>query len=381
MRKTALVLALTMLTLTVTGEEKTHREWFREALTAAEKGDLATYASSMAEALEANTIDSNRPFMLYHLARARVLLGDDEGALEALRTIWDDDIERLLVFYVEHDPAFEKLLESEGWLEIAGRVASLELEIEEVREGLYSIDGAGSWILALSSEDGWLLVDTGYSQASTAIRDSLDSISTRQVAVIVNTHEHEDHVGGNERFGGNAIVAAHPQVMEVLSKEQEFIPGVNLPPKPPSALPNVLTEESLVIPFGKERVHVIAIPAHSGSDLAVVLEKANVVHMGDGFFPGITERIFPGKNPETFLGRMEDLLSMTNDETIVFSGHSAPVPVSELRQVVANTASIWNWTTGQLEAGVERDALMKAAEKAGHPSDWVEYFVKLKTEE
>ena len=361
-------------------QEKTHREWFREALAAAEAGDLSTYASSMATALEINTIASNRPFFEYHLARSRALLGDDEGAVEALRMIWDEDIERLLVFYVDHDPAFERIRTGSGWAEIAERIASLEMKIEEVRNGVYSIEGAGSWILAMISEDGWLLVDSGYAQAAPAIRDALDSVSTRQVTVVINTHEHEDHVGGNERFGSHAIIVAHPEAREVLSKEQEFIPGVNLPAKRDQALPTVLTSESLILPLGDERVQVIAIPAHSSSDVAVVFENANIVHMGDAFFPGATERIYPGDDPETFLARMEQILELTDDDTIVYSGHAGPVNVSELRDAVQKTATIWDWTIDQIAAGLGGEALAAAATEAGHPADWVAFFEKLLTQ-
>ena len=360
--------------------DKTHREWFREAIEASERGDLPAYASSMAKALEINTIDSNRPFFEYHLARARALLGDDAGALEALRMIWDEDIERLLVFYVEHDPAFETIRQGAGWQEIAARVSALELQIEEVRGGVYSIEGAGSLLLALLSSDGWLLVDSGYGQAADAIREALDTVSTRQVTVLVNTHEHEDHVGGNDRFGSHAIVVAHPGTLEVLSGEQEFIPGVTLPAKEIHALPTVMTAESLIIPAGNERVHVVAIPAHSSGDLAVVFEKANVIHMGDSFFPDQTERIFPGKDPERFLSRMEQILELSDDDTIVFSGHSPVVAIGKLRDAVQKTATIWDWTLDQLDAGLEGEALAAAAEEAGHPADWVEYFEKLRTE-
>lgn len=371
-----LLLGFVMASASVQAEEKTHREWFREALEAAEAGDLRTYASSMAEALAINTVPSNRPFMLYHLARARALGGDQSGALEALDTIWNDDIERLLIYYVLHDSAFAQLRATDEWAALAARADGLELEINELRENLYAIEGAGSWILALSSEEGWLLVDSGYEQASTAIRQALDTISTRPVVAIVNTHEHEDHVGGNARFGKNTIVVAHPAALEVLSREQEFIPGVNLPPKTGSALPNVLTDRGLTLPLGDERVHVRPIPAHSGSDLAVVFERANVIHMGDGFFPDQSERIFPGEDAGRFLDAMNEILVMTDDQTLVYSGHSSPVPVSRLRAAVAATESIWNFTRSRIEGGLRGDALAEAASEAGHPSDWVAYFEK-----
>lgn len=380
MRRAFLLLVFLVLSSSAAAQDKTHREWFQEAMKAAESGDLATYASSMATALEVNTVDSNRPFFQYHLARARALLGDDSGALDALRMIWDDDIERLLVFYVEHDPAFEKIRSSAGWQEIASRVSALELEIEEIRGGVYSIEGAGSSVLALLSEDGWLLVDSGYSQAAAAIRNALDTVSTSQVSVVINTHEHEDHVGGNSRFGSHAIIVAHPGTFEVLSSEQEFIPGVNLPAKETHALPTILTAESLIVPAGDERVHVVAIPAHSSSDLAVVFENANIIHMGDAFFPDQTERIFPGKDPESFLARMEQVLELADDDTIVFSGHSPVASIEKLRAAVQNTATIWDWTNDRLDEGLQGEALKSAAEEAGHPVDWVEYFEKLKIE-
>jgi glyoxylase-like metal-dependent hydrolase (beta-lactamase superfamily II) len=74
---------------------------------------------------------------------------------------------------------------------------------------------AGYWV------DG-LLIDTG---CSYTVRELVSALHENGVALIVNTHSHEDHIGANaalqRRF--RAEIRAHPSGLHVLAKPREYL--------------------------------------------------------------------------------------------------------------------------------------------------------------
>src|SRR5262245_46609982 len=68
---------------------------------------------------------------------------------------------------------------------------------------VYAVDGQGGRISALVGTDGIFLVDAQFPQVTDKIVAALKAIAPpdARVKLIVNTHVHGDHTGGNENFG------------------------------------------------------------------------------------------------------------------------------------------------------------------------------------
>jgi metallo-beta-lactamase class B len=59
---------------------------------------------------------------------------------------------------------------------------------------------AGSFLI--TTVDGHILIDTGYPQTESWVRESIEKLGLRltDIKIILNTHAHADHVGGHARF-------------------------------------------------------------------------------------------------------------------------------------------------------------------------------------
>ena len=85
-------------------------------------------------------------------------------------------------------------------------------EIVQLADHLYklSIDGGGYTVKVIASvgDDGILLVDSGQEQTAEQLKTDLKTLADGTPKIIINTHEHVEHLGGNAIFGSDPVVGA-----------------------------------------------------------------------------------------------------------------------------------------------------------------------------
>jgi glyoxylase-like metal-dependent hydrolase (beta-lactamase superfamily II) len=175
-------------------------------------------------------------------------------------------------------------------------LASDELAVWHVRDGIYMLVGEGGNTTVHVGEDGVLVVDTKLVTASDALLAAIREISAKPIRYIINTHWHADHVGSNERVakagstiaGGNvsgaiadagegAAVIAHENVLVRMSGQES--------PPPFEAWPT----DTLFTPrkdlfFNGEAIEILHQPAaHTDGDTVVFFRRTDVVSTGDVF--------------------------------------------------------------------------------------------------
>jgi glyoxylase-like metal-dependent hydrolase (beta-lactamase superfamily II) len=156
--------------------------------------------------------------------------------------------------------------------------------------------------------DGVLLVDTCYGRTAEALRAVIHETAgaDADVRYILNTHAHNDHVGGNAALGARAAVIAHRTVRERMGSY------FSLPPASDEGLPDILLEDELTVVFNGERIRLIPVGrnAHTDGDVVVLFVESNVACLGDLVFADS----FPGA--DLALGGDVDGLSATIRELV-----------------------------------------------------------------
>jgi glyoxylase-like metal-dependent hydrolase (beta-lactamase superfamily II) len=143
------------------------------------------------------------------------------------------------------------------------------------------VTGAPGNVVALRTNDGLMLVDSGSAAMAAGVRASL---SGARVRTLFNTHHHPDQTGGNALFGGaGAVIHAHDITREWLTTDY-YVPADNrwVVAPPPAARPTVTFRDGGASTFDAEHVEFgYLLEAHTRGDIYVHLRDANVLCVGD----------------------------------------------------------------------------------------------------
>src|SRR5437016_6749572 len=158
--------------------------------------------------------------------------------------------------------------------------SQVQIKTTKIAGNFYTLEGQGGTIGVLSGPDGVLMVDAQFAPLGDKIVAAIKQISDGRIRLLVNTHVHGDHTGGNENIAKmGAIIMARPLLRDRLAKPAP--PAGNaqpIPPAPPMALPVVTFDAPVTVHMNGEDVELIPIPsAHTDGDTMVRFPNADVI--------------------------------------------------------------------------------------------------------
>ena len=218
-----------------------------------------------------------------------------------------------------------------------------KIETYPVRRNISVLEGSGGNIGVLTGKDGKLLIDTGFTVSKQRVKAALDNLTSDPITQLINTHWHTDHTDGNAWVhASGAAITAHTNTKKHLSVPTR-VEGWHwtFPAAPAEALPVTVFDD-------EHRVHHndtnIALkyygPAHTDSDISVVFEEADVIHVGDTWWNGIYPFIdySTGGSIDGMIRASDRNLKVVTDKTIIIPGHG-PVgnkaALAEFRDMLA----------------------------------------------
>lgn len=222
--------------------------------------------------------------------------------------------------------------------------AEQPIAVVPVRGALAMITGEGGNIGVLTGAEGTLMVDDKFARFAEPIRTAIRSLGGSDPRLLVNTHFHADHTGGNEAFGGSgATIVAQENVRRRLA-EGSTIEAFNMvtPPAPAAALPVITFADRLRLRLNTETIDLIHLPAaHTDGDAIVVFGNANAIHAGDVWFNGFYPFI-DGKHGGTLRGAIagvDRVLALADENTRILPGHGPLGTRTELKDYRAMLAT------------------------------------------
>jgi cyclase len=156
-----------------------------------------------------------------------------------------------------------------------------QLEIEKVKDNLYMITGAntGGNTAAFITEKGVVVVDTKYANNGPGILEKIKSVTPKPVIMVINTHTHGDHVGGNGAFTGAVEFIAHENCKASMEKMPAFQSEEGK-----KFLPGKTYKDKLSLLNGADKIDLYHFGrGHTGGDTFVVFPALKVMHSGDIF--------------------------------------------------------------------------------------------------
>src|SRR5215475_542725 len=122
------------------------------------------------------------------------------------------------------------------------------LRIERVRGELYLISGEGGNVAAYVTAEGVVLVDDMFDRNHADILAEVKSITDQPIKYVINTHQHDDHAGGDLKMLPIAEVIAHRNVRANLSNIKQ--PYYEDTPGTPIGIPRVTFTDEISVYLG-----------------------------------------------------------------------------------------------------------------------------------
>ncbi len=250
-----------------------------------------------------------------------------------------------------------------------------------VRRNVGTFTMRGGTVGWLVNPRGVAVVDTQFPAEARALLAGLQERSrNRGVDVLLNTHHHGDHTGGNGVFRGVARrVVAHgmadqhmrraPQPPQQAQQAPQQPPAQQQPaqPAPPQPLyPDTTFTHMWSTQVGDERIVARHHGrGHTSGDAVITFERANVVHMGDLAFHRrhpVVDRA-AGASMRNWARLLRHVVDSHARDTIYIFGHAAEgLPVTgssaELLQFRDYLGAVLAFVERHVAAGRSRDEIL-----------------------
>jgi cyclase len=156
------------------------------------------------------------------------------------------------------------------------------LRTERVKGDLYMVSGEGGNVALYTTSEGVVLVDDMFDRNHVDILAQIKSVTDQPLRYVINTHQHDDHAGGDFKMLPIAEVIAHKNVRANLADIKR--PYYEDTPGTPIGLPRITFSNELAVHVGGKEVsaHYYG-RGHTSGDAVIYFPEVKVIHTGDLF--------------------------------------------------------------------------------------------------
>lgn len=210
-----------------------------------------------------------------------------------------------------------------GFAQPKGAQGPVTPEFKPLRREVGYFTARGGSIGWLVNRDALAAVDTQFPDTAPLFLKGLPGRNGRKLDVLVNSHHHGDHTGGNGVFKPETkMIVAHANVPALQRARAERDKTVDRQVYADTTFPQTWRKD-----LGGETIAAkYHGPAHTKGDIVTHFEKANVIHMGDLMF----NRIYPvidrpgGASIRGWIGLLERVAKEYPTDAIYIFGHGNP---------------------------------------------------------
>ena len=242
-----------------------------------------------------------------------------------------------------------------------------------LRRTVGDFTGQGGTIGYHISKTGVVVVDAQMPPTAKICLDGIkERAGGRTIDILVNTHHHADHTGGNPVFRPAVkTILAHANVPDL----QRAAAARQAAARPDAPAPEIVVADATFANTWREDVgdEWMALkyygPAHTGGDAVVTFENADVVHMGDLVF----NRVHPyidrpaGASIANWIKVLESAVADHKKDTIYIFGHGSPKfgvtgASADLLYMRDYLTALLEFVRGEIKAGKPKEVIVKISD-------------------
>jgi cyclase len=261
---------------------------------------------------------------------------------------------------------------------------------------VYALYGRGGNVGFFVGPECVFVVDSQFENIAPGIVEQIKKVTDKPIKYLLNTHHHEDHVGGNPVFRPFSVILAHDNVR----KHMRASPGEILKEYPAKleeaqkadkkdeadfyakqiqwakkvkveeiAAPFLTFDSEFRLYLGSETIQIWHTPpAHTDGDSVVYFESARVLHGGDL----VWNRVIPfidiegGGSANGYAVALDKVLSRIAPDVKVIPGHGKVTDLAGLKEFRRYIADLLEAARAAKKNGLSREDFLKSVELAAY---------------
>ncbi len=232
------------------------------------------------------------------------------------------------------------------------------LKLNKIADDLYEIEGDGGNVAVYLTNEGVIVIDDKFERDYADIMAKIKSLTDKPVKYVLNTHQHGDHTGGNQKMlEASAEVIAHKNARANIAAGN--MPGV----------PRVsFSDETEVFLGGKEVRSRYFGRGHTNGDAVIYFPAARTIHTGDLYTVGqssapVTVAPFIDYSANgsvvDWTKTLDGILNSGWDFDTVIPGHGPIMKKADLAQYRQNFQKLQTRVGGLVRQGKSKDDVTK----------------------
>lgn len=274
--------------------------------------------------------------------------------------------------------------------------------IVPVKDSIFILKNRGGNIGLSIGKDGIYMIDSQFENISEENLATIRLLSDKPIRILVNTHHHGDHTGGNDTFKmEGAIVMAHSNVEKRIAgskrlaaakkrreqieaarkKVTQNVSGAELKANEKkyermaeeqagtldsymeevANMPTVTFERSLDFNYN-QRIKLLHVRrAHTDGDAIVHFTESNVIHTGDVFFKGKYPFIDldSGGSVDGAIEALRIIIAMSDPQTMIIPGHGDIANIKDVKYSMGMLRSLREAVAYQIKSKKTKDQILK----------------------
>ena len=248
------------------------------------------------------------------------------------------------------------------------------LRIEKVKGDLYMISGEGGNVAVDVTSEGVLLVDDMFDRNHADILAQVKSVTDKPLKYVINTHQHDDHAGGDFKMLPIVEVIAHKNaranLVDIRQPYYEDTPGT------PIGLPRVTFSDELSVNLAGQEIRAKYFGrGHTNGDVIVYFPDLKVIHTGDLFLGrqagrGAVQTRPPGVNIYVDYAQGGSFLDWTRtldgilqlDFDTAIPGHGPVSTKADVMKFSADLEAMRNRLAGMVKEGKTKAEVLRVLE-------------------
>jgi cyclase len=142
-------------------------------------------------------------------------------------------------------------------------LSNVQIKTTKISNNFYTLEGQGGTIGVLAGTDGVLMVDSQFAPLTEKIVAAIKQITPSSIRVLINTHLHGDHTGGNENLAKLGVtIYSRDQLRHRMANPNPGPNGAPGTPAPAAALPVFTYDQKITFHLNGEDVEAFPSALH-----------------------------------------------------------------------------------------------------------------------